>query len=224
MSFKVRKWPKGRSGNKQLAIVRTQQTTRKIAKKALSLAKKGTTPQNEHHNAPITSFGGGGVPAIHSLWPASPANQNGTITRIHGHIHVLYAAAGVDPVEQYPFRIDLVLDKMPNGAQPDIDEVYYSLTPNPWALRNWDYKERFKILRSFQPSRKDLFTGEADQASYSISFDIPMKMVFETSDKVDPLTVAVMTKNLVSVILWQAGNPTTPASYAYEIDVESVST
>lgn len=115
----------------------------------------------------------------------------GTITGTHGN----------------NYRVDLVLDRDPQGVEVTPLLVYGSATPNIYVYKNVLYKSRFKILRSKFGVHD---TGRG--LSEVVDWYVKLNLTCETTT-IDSWTNAHIKKNALYLIYWTTAtsNQTSPS-------------
>ncbi len=94
------------------------------------------------------------------------------------------------------WRVDLVLDKIPNGANATLLDMYSSATPQVVALKNFTLKGRFKILRSMMGAFNE--SGVLAQ-----SLDWYVKLNYKTVSSVKgAYGIANITRNALFLVFW----------------------
>lgn len=131
-------------------ILFKKQTTRgnktaiNTAKRALKMAKGNRTVEALNYN--IVGQVLSSTPSIRFIQPPSTEGGKQTIQHIEGKIWVRQdiTSAIIDN-----YRIDLVLDRQPNGAILNLDNIYNSTTPRITVLKDFELKDRYKILKTW---------------------------------------------------------------------------
>ena len=184
---------------------RTSNTTR-IAKRALKIANQNVDMRNGATSADGLSLPAASVVVVDYLEPAG-TRERCTYSQIEGKIWI---RQDLDSPNHDSWRCDLVLDRQPNGAILSVLKVYGDLTPRITALLNFDERDRYKIVRSWQGS----FSDDSGTGARSISFKQKTGLVCESSGHT--FTQALITKNAYYFVFWTESVINTP-EISYDI-------
>ncbi len=102
------------------------------------------------------------------------------------------------------YRVDLVLDREPNGTIFSPLLCYGSATPPIGAYKALNYKKRYKILRSQFGSFNETGTTHAD-----INWYVKLNLLAETKT-VNSWTQANLIKNAIYLVYWTTASANQP--------------
>lgn len=102
------------------------------------------------------------------------------------------------------WRVDLVLDREPNGTEVTPLLFYGTATPTIGAFKNIIYKKRFKILRT----ESGIF-NENTVVGHIINWYVRLNLIAETKT-VNSWTQSNMTKNALYLIYWTTAGANQP--------------
>ncbi len=131
---------------------------------------------------------------------AGPTGNKGEIKSIQLQGLVLQILASALNDE---WRVDLVLDRQPNGVLPTATEIYGSATPQIYAYRDFDKRFRFKILRSF----RGVFNESVMTSSV---IDTYVKLNLITEQDSTSFAIGNMTKNTLVLVHWTTATANQP--------------
>lgn len=184
--------------------------TSNIAKKALKMAKGNRTFEVKSYSQTLTSMTGGSSPDILYLEPPTSEGQTQTIQNITAKIYIEkdILSTGVNR-----WRVDLVLDRQPNGVIFSPLLCYEDGTPTITTLTDYDNKNRFKIVKSYAGGLGP------DYIPKFININYKSGLVVDASAQ--PPNQANVTKNAYYLVYWTPSGTNTP-KVEYEIRIESI--
>ncbi len=182
-----------------------------VAKQALSMAKR-----NRRNIKIISEVVQGAVTTATDVFDPTPIVDylsniagNGTTAkfrsvRVKGTIKRNVASALIDD-----WRVDLILDRVPDGAEVTPLELYGDATPTIGAFKNALFKKRFRILRSEFGAFDESGNGNA---SHMIDWYVKLNLVTETVAN-DSWAIGSVLKNAIFLVYWTtaAANHPIPA-------------
>lgn len=102
------------------------------------------------------------------------------------------------------WRVDLVLDRNPQGALPTVVEMYDLATPQIYAYRSFENRRRFKVLRSW----RGVFEGST-KTSEVLDAYIKLNLIAEADDGAFT-TIAPIFKNALVLVRWTTATANQP--------------
>ncbi len=112
------------------------------------------------------------------------------------------------------YRVDLVLDRMPQGALATATDIYGAANPEIYDFKNFGNKSRFRILRTF---RGLLFEAAIGPGQFLDAY-VKLNLVQET-DTVNNFTIGALLKNAVYVVFWTTATANQPT---FEAEIRMV--
>ncbi len=121
--------------------------------------------------------------------------------RVKGTIKRDVASALIDD-----WRVDLVLDRLPDGAEVTPLELYGDATPAIGAFKNPNFKSRFRILRSEFGAFDESGNGNA---SHMIDWYVKLNIMSETI-ATGSWAIASVLKNAIFLVYWTTATANQP--------------
>ncbi len=121
--------------------------------------------------------------------------------QVRGVIKQNLASAIIDD-----YRMDIVLDRRPDGGTITPALVYGSATPKIYAFKHFGNKTRFKILRSI---RGYLSSSEGSNSFRVINEYVKLNLSYESKSR-DSETEANSIKNMIYLIFWTTASANQP--------------
>ncbi len=115
---------------------------------------------------------------------------------------------------QDDYRIDFILDRLPEETAVTPAEIYGSATPTVFAMIDFDFNKRFKLLKSI----RGIFNSNDGVGSHRL-FDhtIKLNMIQETESE-GSFSQANIIKNGLYWIVWTTASANVPScSFAYRV-------
>ncbi len=138
------------------------------------------------------------VTHINTLTSITGPKGNMTSVQVRGRVDQNLASALNDD-----WRIDIVLDRQPNGALPTVLEIYGDATPDMWEYREMENKTRFKILRSF----KGIFNESVKTSEYIEAY-IKLNMI--AVSEATTFGIGNFVKNSLVLVKWTTATANFP--------------
>lgn len=135
-----------------------------------------------------------------------PATGDGLKTRITSASVKGTIKRNVDSNLIDDWRVDLVLDRMPEGTEVTPLVLYGSATPPIGAFKNILYKERFKILRSEMGTFDESGNGKA---GHIINWYVRLNLIAK-SNTANSFTQAAIQNNAIYLIYWTTATANQP--------------
>ncbi len=105
------------------------------------------------------------------------------------------------------YRIDIILDRNPEGANPTALEFYLDATPDINVHLDYDERSRFKLLRS---ARGILSSSEGSASSKIINWRIPINMK-ALNENAGTVAIATQSKTAIFLVHWTTATANQPA-------------
>lgn len=198
---------RGSPSNKQL-----NKKINMIARETLTYAHQQSEPiaNNNLHSSPQILF----------LHPPGGQVNKGTYKKLVLDFTVSCAEGAESSVITYPWRVDLVLDRIPSGQSlTDTSALYGNVTPQFTRIINYDAKERFKILRSWTPDRKNTMSAFVQTAGVSnegyishIKSTVKLNLVYKGRDQGTLIDAgSKLNTNALYLVFWCPNLSSAPA-------------
>jgi len=175
------------------------------------MAKGNRTYEVTKFNEVNLAFTASAVPAITYLQPPVADGERQTIQHIRGRIWVRQnlTSALVDN-----YRIDLVLDRFPAGVVIDPASIYEDSTPRITALKSFDLRNRYKIVKSWMGAFE-----ASSPVTRMITFFARSGLVVENDGNTP--SQANVAKNAYYLIFWTEATTNVPI-ITHDIELVSI--
>ncbi len=196
---------------KRLAFRKGPKTALTTAKRALRMAKGNRTFEVLKYNLVNTAMTASAVPVVRYIQPPVTDGERQTLQHIEGKIWVRQnlTSALIDN-----YRIDIVLDRFPSGVEITPLSLYEDATPRITALKSFDLRNRYKIVKSFMGAFE-----ASSPVTRMHNFFIRSGLVCE-SDGNNP-NQANVNKNAYYIIFWTEATTNTPI-LTYDLQIVSI--